>query len=592
MGAMYSTLPEMFVEVVRSRTDSTIACYKDDQWQRRSYEALYDRISNLALGLQRLGLGHGDTVAIIAEPSPYWLMFDLAAMSVGAITIPIFAHIAPDIFQYQLEDADVRWCFVSGDEQWSLVQSVKQHWDVIITHDVPAQPEEHIYQRTTLMRAGEQIAKSDAGAYEKLLKRISPDDVATIIYTSGSTGMPKGVCLSQSNVVSQIKAAGERFDLEADKDVALSCLPLAHVFERMVMYFYLSKGISVYFADDIQRVGQLLKELKPTCMTMVPRLLEKVYAKILKKAEESNYIKWHIAQWAFSEARENDPVTSRDTWTFQIADHLVYQKLRDSLGGRLRYVIVGGARLSPDLQRFFINIGLPVFTGYGMSEASPVLTANYKGHNKIGTVGPVFPGVELRIGEKNEILARGPNIMQGYYNKPKETAEVINSDGWLHTGDCGSIDDEGYLSITGRIKELLKTSNGKYVAPVPIEQRLCESPIIDMAMIVAEGRTFVSCLLFADLDILKQIKADSGHEQLEDAAFLETPFFQERMQGILDTVNQELNHWEQVRKYKFVLSAPSIEGEELTPTMKIRRHIIEEKYSEIIESLYQEAHHG
>ena len=588
---MFQSLPHMLQDLATTTHNNLLAHREHGQWHYLSLRSFRDQVACMALALHQLGLRRGDSVAIIAEPSPYWLLMDLAAMSVGAVSVPVFSHIAPDIFAHQLDDAQVTVCFVAGADQWQLAQSQADRWRLVITHDIPNQKDEHIYQMSTLLRVGQKHREQDVQAFPKLLENIKSEDLATIIYTSGSTGMPKGVCLTHANFCSQIAAAAERFPLHAQQDRALSCLPLAHVFERMVMYFYISCGINIYFADDIQRVGDLLREVQPTCITMVPRLLEKVYAKILERAEASNFIKWQIAQWAFSEARENDPGASKDKWTVQLADHLVYSTLRESLGGCLRYVIVGGARLSPDLQRFFMNIGLPIYTGYGMSEASPVLAANYAEQNRIGSVGPVFPGVELRIGEHDEILARGPNIMQGYLGLPDKTNEVIDAEGWLHTGDCGKIED-GFVYITGRIKELYKTSNGKYVAPVPIEQRLCESPVIDMAMIIAEGRKCVACLLFPDFEIVNKLKAEQGQELSSNAEFLSSTFMSERMEKVLSSVNQHLNNWEQVRTYRFVNQAPSIEGEELTPTMKIRRHIIEKKYADLIASMYEEIEHA
>lgn len=582
---MFTTLPQMLQSLVADGGRNAFAWREGDRWRHLNYEHFSQQVDALALALRSLGLRRGDKVAIMAVPSPQWLLVDLAVMTAGGVTVPIFSHIAEEIFHHQLDDAEVRWCFAGGDEQWQLIDSVSERWQQIITWRSERQ-HPRCQRLEELLRAGEDAFSRNAAALPELRAQLTPDDLATIIYTSGSTGMPKGVCLSQRNLCSQLQGAAQRYPLDRETDRALSCLPLAHVFERMVMYFYLSRGINITFGDDIQRLPQLLPEVRPTCMTMVPRLLEKIYAGILKKAGEANVFKRKIAQWAFSEARENDPVDNSDTWSFQIADHLVYQQLRDALGGQMRYLIVGGARLSEDLQRFFINIGLPLYNGYGMSEASPVIAANYPGHNRIGAVGPLFPDVELRFGEADEILVRGPGVMQGYYNQPEKTATVIQ-DGWLHTGDCGKLED-GFLYITGRIKELFKTSTGKYVAPVPIEQKICESPIVDMAMIIAEGRQFVSCLFFPDRQTLAQLKDDQHCVEQSDAEFLKSPFMCDRMQLLLERVNAELNHWEQIRAYRFIDTDLSIEDETLTPTMKLRRHVIAERYADVIDSLYEE----
>jgi long-chain acyl-CoA synthetase len=385
--------------------------------------------------------------------------------------------------------------------------------------------------------------------------------------------------------VSQVEGAALRFPLHPDEDSALSCLPLAHVFERMVTFYYLSTGISIHFAEEIKKVGDNLREVHPTIITLVPRLLEKVHAKLQANVEIAAGLKKTLGKAALDRARvkaHDAPATFKD----RVLDALVYKKMRVALGGRLRLVISGSAPLDPSLYSFFLNLGVPVYEGYGLTETSPVLAANFPGHRKVGTVGPIFPGVEVRVGDDGEILARGPGVMKGYYRKPEETSQVIDNAGWLHTGDLGHVDNEGYLKITGRKKELFKTANGKYVAPVPIEQALIQNKLVDMAMVIAEGRPFTTAVLFPDVENLKALKVELGCESLEDAAFLKSSQALGYLQTSLDAVNSKLNHWEKVQKFHLAVAPLAIDAGELTPTMKIRRHVVEDKFRKEIDLLY------
>jgi long-chain acyl-CoA synthetase len=437
-----------------------------------------------------------------------------------------------------------------------------------------------------LLDLGAKRLAAHPGEYLRLSEGINEQDTATLIYTSGSTGTPKGVILTHRNLVTQVLGAVKRFPLDPKSDVILSCLPLAHVFERMVAYYYLYSGCPLYFAEEIKKVGDNLRELHPTVITMVPRLLEKVHAKFQANLELAKGFKKTIGMKAWERAHTKEP-GSKPAFMDKIYDALVYKKMREGLGGRLRLVISGSAPLDPGLAAFLLNIGIPIYEGYGLTEASPVIACNYPGHRKLGTVGLVFVGVEVKIADDGEILARGPNIMKGYHNKPNETAEVIDKMGWLHTGDLGHIDNEGFIKITGRKKELFKTANGKYVAPVPIEAAIAANKLADMVMVVAEGKPFTTCLIFPDFENLKVVKQELGAEGAENGAFLDSDAAKAYVQKTLDEVNAKLNHWEQVQKFRIIKTPISIDTGELTPTMKIRRHVVMEKCRAEIESMYK-----
>ena len=441
------------------------------------------------------------------------------------------------------------------------------------------------FPMTSLKQMGAKRQVSHPGEYMRLSEGINEQDTATLIYTSGSTGVPKGVELTHKNLVFQVGAAHKRFPLDPKTDSIVSCLPLAHVFERMVTYYYFFTGTSIYFAEEIKKVAECLRELHPTVVTMVPRLLEKVHAKMQANLELAQGFKKVIGTKAWNRAHSKVP-GSKDSFMDRIYDALVYKKMRAALGGNLRITISGSAPLDPSLAAFLLNIGIPVYEGYGLTEASPVISCNFPGHRKLGTVGLAFPGVEIKIGDDGEILTRGPHVMKGYYNKPVETAEVIDKMGWLHTGDLGHLDPENFIKITGRKKELFKSANGKYVAPVPIEQAIAGNKLVDMVMVVAEGKPFTTCLIFPDFENIAVVKTEIGIQTGNDV-FLESPEAKAYIQKTLDEVNAKLNHWEQVQKFIIIKTPITVDSGQLTPTMKIRRHIVMEKYRAEIDSMYR-----
>lgn len=402
--------------------------------------------------------------------------------------------------------------------------------------------------------------------YAQLGESVQPNDLSTIYYTSGSTGQPKGVEITHANIMSQIRAACKRVPLFPG-DKALSCLPLAHSFERFLVYYYLASGVPVYFNSDISHLGDDLRDVAPTIIGVVPRILEKLSGHFREKIEESSRLRRKIGRMALRWALAHEPSSVSKGWRGIFANAIVFRKLREATGGCLRIVVAGGAALSPDLNRFFVNAGVPVYQGYGLTEASPVNAVNSPSAQRIGTVGKPFPGVHIRISDEGEILAKGPNIMRRYHNLPEATARTIDSDGCLHTGDLGRLDEEGYLIVTGRKKELLKTSSGEYIVPDAIEHMLNASHLIDMSIIIGEGRPYVTCLMFSALKLT--IESETS------------------VKDLVMSVNAKLEHWEQIRIYRILDDTLSVQNGMLTPTMKLKRHKVYEKYDDIIREMYE-----
>jgi long-chain acyl-CoA synthetase len=586
MSDAFRTLPGLLKYVEsKFRNEFAFGHKKDGAWVGISTAEVGETVKRLSAGLVELGLKPGDKVGIVADPSPFWMMMDLAILGAGAISVPMFSNISHDNLAFEIEDSGMRFLFVGSVEQYQAMKPFFGKLEKIIAMP-EGMTEPHVVTYKALQELGTKRQAKNPGEYLRLSEGINEQDTATLIYTSGSTGTPKGVTLTHRNLCSQVLSASKRFPLDPKNDSILSCLPLAHVFERMVGYYYFYTGSSIYFAEEIKKVGDNLRELHPTVITLVPRLLEKVHAKFQANLELATGIKKTLGMKAWDRAHTKVP-GSKDSFMDKIYDALVYKKMRAGLGGNLRIAISGSAPLDPNLAAFLLNIGIPIYEGYGLTEASPVISCNYPGHRKLGTVGMAFPGVEVKIGDDGEILARGPNVMKGYHNKPAETADVIDRMGWLHTGDLGHIDNENFIKITGRKKELFKTANGKYVAPVPIEQAIAGNKLVDMVMVVAEGKPFTTCLIFPDFENLKAVKSELGAEGAETSAFLDSKEVRAYVQKSVDEINAKLNHWEQVQKFQIIKTPISIDTGELTPTMKIRRHVVMEKCRAEIDSMYR-----
>ncbi|MCJ8327755.1 MAG: long-chain fatty acid--CoA ligase [Campylobacterales bacterium] len=519
----------------------------------------------LASNLKELGIKENDKVGIFATSSPFWLIFDFAIHQLGAISVPIFANISNKNLNFEINDANITYIFIDDE---SRLKDIKKDL-IVITHNFII-VKENYYDLNTLIK--EESHLEDFQSY-----KADEEDIFSIIYTSGNTGTPKGVMLSHKNILSQINDISSLINLK-EHEIILSLLPLAHIFERTIMSFYLSHAVSVYFVDEITNTGNLLKIVRPTIMTAVPRLLDKIFNKIKLNISSKPLISRIIGLLAFSYAMKYD--INKDSFLFKLFDKLVYIKLREIFGSRLETLVSGGAPLNKSVCNFFNNIGISIYQGYGLSEFSPVISSNYPGSNKIGSCGKVLPSVEIKFLDK-EILARGPSVMKGYLNQKKLTKETIDQEGWLHTGDIGYLDEDKYLYVNSRKKEIYKTSTGQYVNTIFIEQELSKNSYIEFAIIFANNRKYVSALLFVDKEkFLAQKEYDNIEEYYSKASILNN------IKKHINKTNKKLNNWENVIKYKLITKEISIENGELTPSMKICRNKIEELYVDEINTMY------
>ena len=518
-------------------------------------------------------------IGIAVSSSPYWLMLDYALMLSGAISVPLFTNISSKNLHYQILDANIETVFIENKEQENIIHRVGKSVETIyLADDVTGY---HTFSEFVI--EGRKIDEANPSIFDTLIYQIKERDIVTIVYTSGTSGRPKGVELTHKNLISQVHATAQNYHFDREKDIAFSFLPLAHIFERMVMHFYLSQELSVYFADDVKNVGVLLKEVNPTVMTVVPRLLEKVFFKMKLKALEGSFVKRALVGFAFHRAVTQDPYGNKN-FIDRLLDKIVYAKLRLALGTRMRMMISGGAALPDALYKFYLNIGIPIYQGYGQTETSPVIASNTPEDNKIGTCGKTFPHVQVKLSEEGELLVKGPNVMRGYHNNQEATDKTIDAEGWLHTGDLADIDDEGYISITGRTKELLKTSTGEYVTAVYIEQKLTSNGWFEHALIVGDAKPYVVALLFIEHEYLGRL-ATSMHTTPRKA--LESKKFQEMTAKFIHKLNKKLNHWEKVREYRVIAEELSIENGDLTPSMKLAKNHLMEVYSREIEEMYE-----
>lgn len=577
-----NTLVDIFDHIEKHyRNPKAFNDYENEKWVSVSTESFIQQVKYLTLALVRMGVRRGDNVGVLAQPCTKWTVADFAIVFAGGVTVPLFGNISEDNFVFECTQADIKTIFVGGDEQWGMYRRNKGLFQTVIMLDKREnEPGSLSYEE--VLKTGESVAAKEPEKFEELKALIQPSDTAAIIYTSGSTGVPKGVELTHKNIASVLY--NTRFNWVINEDRYLSILPLAHVFGHLINFYAMNWGICIYYFNDYKRLVEACVQVAPTILVIVPRVTEKIYEKFITKSQELHGIKRYIVRWALKKAAQSHKL-NKSSLSFKIADHFVYSKLRNALGGSLRVIMSGGAATSPEMLYFFDNIGMPVVQGWGMTEACPP-TCNSVDHNKLGTSGYVFEGNEIKTSPNGELLTRGNLVMKGYYKNPEATAAVIDKEGWLHTGDKATIDSEGFVTILGRIKELFKTSTGEYVAPVPIEQALTSHLLIDMAMVVAEGRKFVSALLFPNIEQLKILKKQYGQKDLSDEEFLNSWAIRKEMEKHLNEVNKHLNHWEQVHDYRFILEPLTISGGELTPSMKIRREAVAKKYAKVIEEIY------
>jgi len=570
----FKTYSELFSHLTQTYDNKFFLNYlSNGEYKNISVEDFKNKVICLSLALNDLGIKKGDTVAIFADSSPFWLIFDFAIHQVGAISVPIFANISTKNLNFEIQDSNIKYMFIDSQTR---VKDIEKKDLVYITHNFCVK-EANFYNYDDILVSGQEICLLKGFEFHEPHE----DDVFSIIYTSGNTGTPKGVMLTHKNIISQMYDINQIINLQ-EKEIALSLLPLAHIFERTVMSYYLSRGISIYFVDEITNVGNLLKVVKPTIMTAVPRLIEKIFNKIKINISAKPFIGRMIGSLAFSYAMRED--MPRDTIAFKLYDKLVYSKFREIFGNRLEKLISGGAPLAKDITQFFVNIGVNIYQGYGLTEFSPVISTNYPKSNKVGSCGKILASANVRIDNNGELLAKGPSVMKGYLNQEELTAQTIDKDGWLHTGDLAHIDGEGNLYIKSRKKEIFKTSTGEYVAAVSIEQVISKNKYVEFAVVIAENKKYTTALLFVDKD--KFLEEQKLNKDLTIDDYYDKDEITSDIHKHIKDVNANLNEWEKIVKYKLITDEISIEGGELTPSMKICRDKIEEKFEDIINTMY------
>lgn len=598
--AQPTTLNQLFRQAVAADKPGLLNYKRAGQWQALSAYELAEQVRLATLGLYALGVRGGDRVAILAENSVEWIIADLGVLNLGAADVPIYATQAPKQIQYILEDAGVEVLFISNQAQYDRVREVltnRAHLRVIISFE-PIEASGRVMTFDEFLNWGRAAAQTEPEIYETLSNSVTSENLATLIYTSGTTGEPKGVMLSHGNLVSSVLINYAMAEV-SESDVALSFLPFSHIFERNTIYLYLYARMTVYLAESIDNVAQNLREARPHFMTSVPRLFEKIYAKTLEKAEAGGALKTTIANWAFDIARqwselasEGKPVPALLGLKHKVADKLVLAKWRAAMGGRIRTLVAGGAALEPELGHVFYGAGLPIYQGYGLSESSPTISCNNPRANRIGSVGKPAAGVQVKIAEDGEILAAGPNIMQGYYNRPEATAETLETDAagrvWLHTGDIGHLDADGFLYITDRKKDLLKTSGGKYIAPQPIENAIKRSRFVNQVVVIGDDRKFPAALIVPQMDMLKGYAAHKHIAFSEPRELLSNPKIIDFFERQIAKYTPELAQFEKIKGVALLEQEMTIESGDLTPTLKVKRRVVNEKYKDVINRLYAE----
>ncbi len=593
----YGTLPSRFLNAIDSRPNPRAQMFRhaDSTWESISSVELLRRVAGLSTALVELGIKPGDRVALFAANRPQWHTADFAINGSGGVTVPIYFNESPDRMTYILKHSDARVIIVCGADQLQKFKQCRPQLpeleQVIVAdaeNDVPA---DFLRYETLIASAG----AAEVAAYRLRAAQVLPGQLCTIIYTSGTTGEPKGVMLTHSNLSSNVTDSCATFDFEPATDVALSFLPLAHVYGRMLDYIYIFSGVTVAYVEVPDLVPQALLEVHPTVIGAVPRFFEKIYARLMEQGSKAAGVKRKLFDWAVDVARRSAPWRAsaksaspslRLQWT--LADKIVYKKIRAGTGGKLRMVFSGGAPLSKDLAEFFWSIGIPIYQGYGLTETSPILTSNYPA-NRVGSSGKPIPNVLIRIAEDGEILAKGPCVMQGYYKNTDATREAVTPDGWFHTGDIGHLDSDNYLFITDRKKDLIKTAGGKFVAPQPIENALKTSPYILNAMIVGDQRRFVVALIVPNAATVTARMAEQGIRWASHKEMAEHPAVRQLIESEVKRLTAQLAQWETIKRFALLPEDFTFDNGGLTFTLKLKRRVVEQQYREAIDKLYAES---
>jgi len=590
------TLAELFMQAAQRHNRADALNYKKDgEWKHISSGEMISRAENIALGLYDLGLRKGDRAAILAANSPEWTLTDAGCQFAGIIDAPVYTTLAPNAVEYIINDAGAKVFFLENAACFEHLKKILANCPTI--EKLVFFDDENIEIRNALSlaeleKSGARLKEENPQLLKDLINSVEPSNVATLIYTSGTTGEPKGVMLTHTNLVSNTLDAGAEHTFSS-KDKPLSVLPFSHVFERTGMYLYIFNGMAVYYAESIEKAADNLAEVKPTMFVGVPRIFEKVYAKAKVKAAQSSPTKEKIFDWAIDIAKDyalrcerKQPIPRLLAVKHSIADKIVFSKLREFFGSNLSFCISGGAALSDDIHLIFTGAGISIVQGYGLTETSPVISTNTQINTRLGTVGKPIRSVQVRIASDGEIEVAGANVMLGYYNKPEATAEAFTDDGWFKTGDIGTLDADGYLKITDRKKELFKTSGGKYIAPSPIEQLIKASRFISQVVLIGSDRNFPAALVVPNFEQLTNYAKLKNLEINSPAEFCTHPRIIDLIERQIAELTADLSQYEKVKKIVLLENELTVEGGELTPTLKVKRRVVNEKYAAVIERIY------
>lgn len=596
----YKTIPELFLHITtqfgKGKSRAVLKHKVDGQYTDITFDQFYDQTESLALGFASLGIKRNDKIAIISENQPKWTITDFATLGLGGVDVPLYPISTSDTIEFILNNSESAGIVVSNKFQLNKVLKIRSKCKnlkfIVVMNDNDVSDDKDVYSFTQVQEMGREFKNSNQKYFVDACNLSRENDLCTIIYTSGTTGEPKGVMLTHKNILSNVNSAHEIFDI-GDKDIFLSFLPLSHIFERMAGYYVaLACGGTIAYAESIEKLAQNMGEIKPTVIAAVPRLFERMYNKIKRNIESQPEKKQKIFNWALELGKQLSSIKKSDeqipitlSVKHKLADKLVFSKLRQATGGNLKFFISGGAALARELGNFFEAVGIQIIEGYGLTESSPVITCNRLNDYKFGTVGKVLPGVEVKIAKDGEILAAGPNIMQGYYKNKKETDAVLK-DGWLYTGDLGVFDAEGFLIITDRKKHLFKTSGGKYIAPTPIENLFLGSKYIEQFVLIGDRRMFVTALVVPDYEAIKEYADAHRIPYTDPKELVNLKQIYELLEKDLNQFQKKLAAYERVRKFTILDKPFTIESGEMTPSLKLKRKVIEERYKDLIDDMY------
>jgi long-chain acyl-CoA synthetase len=590
------TLNDIYIRTIGIDRPAAMKYKKGDRWESISVPEFRDTVRWFSTGLRVLGVKPGDRVAILSENRPEWTMADFATLCGGGVSVPVYPTLLGWQIEYILNDAGSVAVVCSNEEQLNKVLEIRGHIPClhhIIVCDPPAKLPSGVLTFQQVVDSGRKDEeKSGRARFDELRTKSQPDDLATLVYTSGTTGNPKGAMLTHGNIVSNVVATCQVLPIEAGT-TALSILPLSHILERTADYAYYYIGVTVAYAESVVKVGDNLQEVKPEVFAAVPRLFEKMRARVMDNVALSPPKKQKIFHWALGIAEkrlpyivDRKPVPLGLKLKAVIADKLVFGKILARLGGNVRFVLSGGAPLSAELAAFFVGAGLEIYEGYGLTETSPVIAVNRPNKRRLGSVGPLIPGVEVKIAEDGEILSRGPHIMKGYWNAPEATAQAIDKDGWFHTGDIGEIDKDGFLRITDRKKDIIINAYGKNIAPQPLEALLKSSPYIGTPVLIGDRRKFLTALIVPNFEKLERDAQAMGVTYKTPDELVRHEKVRQLIQGEIDRFNQNLDRQEKIRRFALLARDFSIDEDEITPSLKVKRKNIDQKYKSVIDEMY------